>query len=536
MDIVSVAEMREIERVANENGLPYTQMMENAGIAAAEIIFDRLSKLPNFNPEDASDHRVVVLCGPGSNGGDGLVCARMLARLGVTTQVFLSRWRGRRDPLMAELIDAGAYVDGIDGAGQGRLQRLGDLWSLLIRADIVVDALLGTGKSGRSRAIDGDIRDILNDLAHVRNTLRHDKLPYIVALDGPSGMDFDTGQIDPATVPADLTITFHTPKRGHYCFPAAHVIGELQVPVIGISNPPSAQTQLCDDTFVGTRLPTRKRDAHKNTHGKPLVLGGCADYVGAPTLSALASYRVGAGIVALAVPHAVRLTAATAVREAIFVNLNESEDVFAAQSLPHLEVWLNTNPNSPMLIGPGLGTADTTLRFLDGLLDIVRTTGRKNVICDADGLNLLSKKPDWHTLLPAGTILTPHVGEMARLTGRSSAQVQEDRVGLALYCARTWGHVVVLKGAYTVVASPDDKAVVMPFANPALSTAGTGDVLAGCILGLLAQGLSPFDAAACGAYLHGKAGERWRDAFGEAGMLASDLLPLIPTAIRDLKI
>lgn len=550
--IVTTAEMREIERLADEVANPtYAQMMRNAGQAAARVIFERIRRSPRFNPRAPSETRVVVLCGKGNNGGDGLCCAKELARLGVTPQIYMLVVNARRQPgpitdfvrtTLKDLIADGIYIDGVEATGDGRLQRLGDLWSLLIRADVVVDALLG---SGVSRPIEGDLREVLRELGNVRETLKADKLPLLVALDGVTGMNFDTGELDPAAVPADLTITFHAPKRGHYSYPAAEAGGELIVADIAIGTQrrdeeavplvlPKPTTVLADDALIGPILPSRRRDANKGTHGRPLVIGGCDDFVGAPALSASAAYRAGAGVVNLAVPQSVKPIAAAVIREATFVTLHDSVHALTPESVEVIVRWIAMNNNrSPVLLGPGMSQAESAGRFVDAFLTALAPELVGRLLVDADGLNLLAKRDNWPALLPAGTILTPHDGEMSRLTRTSLRDVQRDHIGNALRYAAEWGHIVLLKGPHTVVAEPGGRAVVMPFANPAMATAGTGDVLAGCITGLLGQGLKPFDAAVCGAYMHGKAGERWREAHGEAGMLAGDLLGYLPEVLRD---
>ncbi len=532
MEILSVAEMRALERTADARGLSYAQMMQNAGQGAAQIIRQRLEAWGIQRP------RILVLVGPGNNGGDGLVCATALAHAGLTVQCYLLKPRPEDDPVYLAARAAGLFM-----ADAQNDMRLRVLHQMLSHANVIVDALLGTGVS---RPIEGDLRAILREVSRRR---RATDLPpcKLVALDGVTGMNYDTGELDPAAVPADLTIAFHAPKRGHYCFPAAQACGELIVASIGIQPDTVAgwrtdgafpEVQLADEALVRERLPTRQRDAHKGTFGRVLVVGGCREYLGAPALAARAAYRTGAGLVALAVPEFVRPSAAVACPEAIFVPLPDADAYLGPTSHPPIAQWLASEArDSAVLLGPGLGQAPATSAFLDALLTSLQAEADRlrGLVCDADALNLLAQLPDWWARLPAQTVLTPHPGEMARLAQRSTADVQGDRIGCALRCAEAWGHVVVLKGAHTVIAAPDRRAIVLPFANPALATAGSGDVLAGCVAGLMAQGLAPFDAALCGAYLHGAAGERWRTAHGDAGLLASELASLIPDVIHALK-
>jgi len=529
MEILSVAEMRALERAADARGLSYAQMMQNAGQGAAEVIHQRLEAWGIQRP------RILVLIGPGNNGGDGLVCATALAGAGLTVQCYLLKPRPEDDPVYVAARAAGIFV-----ADAQNDMRLRVLHQMLTHANVVVDALLGTGAS---RPIEGDLRAILREVNHRRlaNTLPPCKL---VALDGVTGMNYDTGGLDSSAVPVDLTIAFHAPKRGHYCFPAAQACGELVVIPIGIQ--PEAikdwraegafsEVYLADESLVRERLPARRRDAHKGTFGRVLIIGGCSEYLGAPALAARAAYRAGAGLVALAVPSTVKSSAGVTCPEAIFLPLPDAEELHSHQPVVR---WLKSAADEvTVLLGPGLGQSPATAAFLDALLASLKAEVDeiRGLVCDADALNLLAQLPNWWTRLPTPAVLTPHPGEMSRLAQCSIADVQGDRIGCALRCAEQWAHIVVLKGAHTVIATSGQRAVVLPFANPALATAGSGDVLAGCIAGLMAQGLAPFDAATCGAYLHGAAGERWQAEHGEAGLLAGELASLIPDTVRTLK-
>jgi NAD(P)H-hydrate epimerase len=492
---------------------------------------------------------VLILAGPGNNGGDGLVCARVLHDAAppqipypLTVQVYLLKPRAEDDPVFAPVRERGIFV--ADAANDMRLRVL---HQMITHADVIVDALLGTGVS---RPVEGTLRDILGELGGVRKQKEGRSMPLLVALDGVTGMNYDTGALDPSAVPADITVTFHAPKRGHYAFPAAGAGGELVVVPIGVegielshaapaaADPTLNQTViLADDDYIRARLPTRPRDANKGTFGKVLVIGGCSDYAGAPTLAAMAAYRVGAGLVTLAVPRAVQSSAAVLCREATFVTLPGPTDHFGPEALQRLIASLNgLDVRHAVVLGPGMGQDAETMTFLRELLDqLAHKEGGVRLVVDADALNLLATIPNWPGLLPPQSVLTPHPGEMARLAGVTVKDIQADRIGCALDYAKRWNHVVVLKGAFTVVASPGNGGIVLPYANSAMAVAGMGDVLTGCIAGVLAQGLSPLDAATCGAYVHAGAGERWSDAHGEAGLLASDVLSLLPDTLTVLR-
>lgn len=268
---------------------------------------------------------------------------------------------------------------------------------------------------------------------------------------------------------------------------------------------------------VRKRLPVRRADANKGTFGRVLVIGGSSNYIGAPALAGIAAYRVGAGLVTLCVPSDVKPIVAGLCPEATF--------------LPFEAVECHAQDNiSAVVIGPGLGQSDAARRMLTEYL--AEPLNAPHVI-DADALNLLS--PMDAPRLPAGTVLTPHPGEMSRLSGQSVSELQANRVLHATYYAQMWSCILLMKGAETIIAAPSTTPAILPFANAALAVAGTGDILAGCIGGLLSQGLAPIDAALCGSYVHGSAGQMWREQYGDAGLLASDLLLLLPSILTAIK-
>lgn len=270
--------------------------------------------------------------------------------------------------------------------------------------------------------------------------------------------------------------------------------------------------------WVVKRLPARPQDANKGTFGKILVVAGSENYPGAAYLACAACYRVGAGLVTLATEDVVKIIVFRKLPEVTFL-------------LPD-EVVGKVNKYDVLLVGPGLGQSDQAAKVMEDLL----SSNLPPAVIDGDGLNLLSKRGEWWKKLGNEVILTPHPGEMARLTGLTIKEIQSDRVNVAQYFAKKWGKIIVLKGANTLVVSPAGQVLISPFANPALATAGTGDVLAGMIAGMLGQGLKPFDAAAVGVHIHGLAGEELREKVGKAGGLASDLLPLIPLIIKEINI
>lgn len=544
MKLVSVAQMKSIEAASDAAGHSYAAMMDRAGAAVAQAIQQRVS---------VKGRRVLILVGPGNNGGDGLVAALHLRMAGAEVACCLLQTRD--DARAAAAREAGAFIAALpDDRGQRVLRRFS------LGADVVVDALFGTGAR---LPLPADAQKLLNT---VRGEIQARRagvnamnaptepapLPsvLVVAIDGPSGMDFDSGAIDPAALPADLSVTFAYPKLGHTRFPAAESVGQLIVADIG-SDPSLASEvalELADAGLVRPLLPARPAGAHKGTFGKVMIVAGSVHYTGAPALAGLAAYRSGAGLVTLAVPRSI-LPIVAGLIEATFLPLPDVLGVITEDAVPILSRSLEGY--RALLLGPGLTREKEAAAFVDRLLGgqaaarkpmgfgarpgADSETGHLDLpplVVDADGLNILSEMQEGWKRLPESSVLTPHVGEMARLTGMSVDAIEADRVGTASKFAQQWRHVVVLKGAFTVVAGTDDRVVVMPFANPALATAGSGDVLAGTIAGLRAQGLAAFEAALCGAYLHGLAGELARREIGVSGVVAGDLAARLPAALR----
>lgn len=536
--VFSVEQMVAAEKAADAAGVGYDQMMETAGRRVAEAIVQRF----------AIDGRsVLVLVGPGNNGGDGLVAGRYLAEAGADVAFYLYKPRDpQEDANFAKIQQLGLFA--VDAQFD---QRYRVLRTRLNITDLLIDALLGTGVS---RPIGGELARLMQQaqagLEERRTALAAERqsplisvaavpqqparpLVPVVAVDCPSGLNCDTGELDKLAIPAALTVTFAGPKRGHFMFPGAAACGELVVADIGIS-PELTPVQevdvaLATADWVRDRLPQRALDGHKGTFGTAVIAAGAARYWGAPVLAARGAYRIGAGLVALAVPQAVRATVATQIPEATYPPVS-AVDMFDGASAG--EVREAARSAAALLVGPGMDKAEA---FLEKLL--AQSDELPPLVVDADGLNVLSRWPDWPQRLPSNTILTPHPGEMARLMDVPIDEVKEaDRVALAREKANAWGHVVLLKGAYTVVAAPPDehypdgRCAILPFANPLMAVGGSGDVLSGVIVGLLAQGLAPYEAAVVGGYVHGAAAELARQANGNAGLLSAELADWLPRA------
>ena len=507
MKIVTNSEMRRLEQMAGELGLPAPALMENAGRAFVDALADRW-RLAGL--------RAVVLCGPGNNGGDGLVAARHLADHGAKVSVFQVGRPPSNDAKIMLLVERRVPIRRLE-------EGIAPLSAWLETADLVVDALLGTG---RRRPIVGLMAEVL---AMVGGSRRRGL--KIAAMDLPSGLAADTGEIDPATLPTDVTITLGAPKRGLFLPPGGALVGEIVVVDIGI---PSSLTDplsvdLIDRALIRTLVPSRPAAGHKGTFGRLFVAGGSSRYFGAPWLSAMAAIRVGAGLVGLAVPAPSVPTLASRSPEPIYAPLPHSDGELDEPAANRLIEELEGA--TALVVGPGLGTSRNSMTFLLKLLEHLRATDESpKVLIDADGLNLLSEIDEWWKLIPPNAVLTPHPGEMARLTRRPTIP---DRIEAAREWASLFGGVLVLKGAHTVVAT-GQMAAVSPIATPALATAGTGDVLAGVIGGLIAQGANPYDAARAGVYIHGMAGRNLEESMGPAGAIAGDLLAELPVVLKNM--
>ncbi len=507
MKIVTNSEMRRLEQMAGELGLPAPALMENAGRAFVDALADRW-RLAGL--------RAVVLCGPGNNGGDGLVAARRLADHGAKVSVFQVGRPPSNDAKIMLLVERRVPIRRLE-------EGIAPLSAWLETADLVVDALLGTG---RRRPIVGLMAEVLAMVgASRRRGLK------IAAMDLPSGLAADTGEIDPATLPTDVTITLGAPKRGLFLPPGGALVGEIVVVDIGI---PSSLTDplsvdLIDRALIRTLVPSRPAAGHKGTFGRLFVAGGSSRYFGAPWLSAMAAIRVGAGLVGLAVPAPSVPTLASRSPEPIYAPLPHSDGELDEPAANRLIEELEGA--TALVVGPGLGTSRNSMTFLLKLLEHLRATDESpKVLIDADGLNLLSEIDEWWKLIPPNAVLTPHPGEMARLTRRPTIP---DRIEAAREWASLFEGVLVLKGAHTVVAT-GQMAAVSPIATPALATAGTGDVLAGVIGGLIAQGANPYDAARAGVYIHGMAGRNLEESMGPAGAIAGDLLAELPFVLKNM--
>lgn len=535
MKLVRVAEMQAVEREANEKGWTYAQMMEKAGLGLAEIV-------ESFYGYE--DGRVVVgLVGAGNNGGDTLIALETLASAGWQARAYIVGSRPLDDPLVPRLAAAGGAVKLAND--DTRFVAL-DTW--LGDATVLLDGVLGTGVRLPLKP------EAARVLGHVK---AYDGLPDVVAVDCPSGVDLESGEVADETIPASVTVCMAAVKTGLLCFPAYSLAGTIEVVDIGlpegIKTWEAIRLQTVTDDMVSALLPVRKPDSHKGTFGTVGVVAGSISYTGAAYLCSEAAYRIGAGLVQIAAPAPLHAALAGQIPEATWVMLPHEAGFIAESAAEELAKHLERI--TVLVWGPGFGMQDTTSAFVrllvEGKLDRGKsksigfapsaapgTSGRAPgnplppMVIDADGLKLMARVDNWPKKLPGTAVLTPHPGEMAILTGLSVQEIQADRLGIALRYAREWGHVVVLKGAMTVIAEPGGEVRVIPIATSALAHGGTGDVLTGMIAGLRSQGLSPFAAAVAGAWIHAQSGLVAAEQVGhEASVLAGDLIEALPEVL-----
>lgn len=497
MRLVGSAEMRAIDRAAIDGlGIPSLELMERAGAAVARAAAGLLGAGGRFR----------VLCGGGNNGGDGYVVARLLHGSGHPVDVLALAPAERLSPdaaaMRARAAAAGVAIADVDGPFPALPA---------VPGDVVVDALLGTGLA---RAAEGRFAEAIAAVNGARAAGAR-----VVAVDVPSGLSADTGRPLGPCVEADRTVTFAFPKRGLVVYPGAALAGEVSVEDIGI--PPEAAARVpvgAEILYEGDAralLPPRAPDAHKGDAGRLLVVAGSPGKSGAAHLALIGALRGGAGLVWLAARPEVMPLALAGRPEAMSVALPGQGPLGAADLEPLLEAARGADA---LAIGPGIPRGPGTGAFLRELL----SRAGLPAALDADALNALAEAGGPGQLgVPA--VLTPHPGEMARLTGRSTAEIQADRLEIAAASARAWGVTVVLKGARTVVADPDGPPAVIPTGNAGMATGGSGDVLAGLTGALLAEGLAPAAAARVAAWVHGRAGDRVARRLGQRGLLAEDL-------------
>ncbi len=511
MKVVTAQTMQETDkRAINEFGIAGLQLMENAGQSCVDEI------IAQFGPGG----RAVVMAGKGNNGGDGYVIARLLSQKG--WQVFVVILADREQisgdaavnlaMLPGEMLSFCIQEDQLSALHRDKI----------IQSDVIVDALLGTGLCSTIGGIYREAIELMNGSGRP-----------VVAVDIPSGIHGSTGCVLGNAVKADLTVTFAFAKLGHVLYPGAEHAGRLVVTDIGI--PPQVMENAPGYEFLnadGVRPLLNRRDrlAHKGTFGHCLIIAGSTGKTGAAALSANSAVRAGSGLVTLAVAESIHSILEIKTTETMTVPLPDSGNGYVTcDAFPAIETLLTGK--SAVAVGPGLGSHPGTGALVQKLVEEVQLP----LVIDADGLNALAEDVSFlHRKKSQQIVLTPHPGEMSRLLGSSVPGIEEARISVALEFARTYGVYVILKGARTIIASPDGFAAINGSGNPGMASGGMGDVLTGIIASLLGQGYTAWDACRLGVFLHGFAADLVAEDKGEIGINASDVLERLPNACNTL--
>lgn len=513
MRVVLPQTMHAMDRMAmTEFGIPGIVLMENAS---------RQTALEAMALAEGHEGVCLLLAGPGNNGGDALGAARHLLNAGCQVRVALLF------PLEHAKGDAAVQLDILLRMGVPVIGLTDDMtqeqWNALFHGCILaVDGIFGTGLSRAPEGVASAAIDALN------------RFPGpVLSIDIPSGVDGKTGQIPGVAVQATVTVTFALAKPGLYLYPGAMNAGRIRVADIGMPLGlmpfPEDRHMAVDAGLVRSWLPKRARNAHKGAVGTVLSVAGSHGMTGAAVLAAAAALRGGAGLVRCVLPDPLLSIISTLVPEAVLLPVRSPDGNWSADAADDALEWL---PDADaLLVGPGIPVNGETDLVLDRLL---QAAGQTPVVLDAGALGLLAQGESIRDRLPTRTVLTPHPGEMARLMHCKIAQVLADPLGHALACAKEWNAVVVLKGAGTVTASPDGRAFFNTTGNAGMATAGSGDVLAGLIASLAAQGMEPLGAAVCGVYLHGLSGDLGARVTTERALVASDLVAGIGAAFLEL--
>ena len=514
MYILNKAETARLEEETVAAGTPHIKLMEVAGGTVAKFVVEKLG---------VAGKSVAVVCGRGNNGGDGFACARKLAEGGATVRIILADGQPATDDAIdllgrcerAEINCVSYFADDEDEQEEA-------LWSIE-KADIVIDAIFGLG-------FHGDPDEHMAQLIECVNLSE----ATVVAVDIPSGVAADTGAVSKSCVKADYTVTFTTMKPGHVVYPGVGFCGSVFTSPIGIDEEmisalkPTAD--LIDYHSVKICFRERNPNTSKSDYGTLLIIAGSLGMAGAAVFAGKAAASSGVGLVRMVLPKSIYQIVAGSLHDPVYIPLGGPSDptlnrAGAGKSADQLE------QATACLIGCGMGKNEDTRTVLHEVL----ATGELPFILDADAINLVADDKEILKLAKGPVILTPHPGEMGRLVNLTAAEVQSNRLETAVTFAREHGVYVVLKGANTICAMPDGKAHVNLTGNPGMSKGGTGDILAGLIGSLLAQGLSPEDACTCGVYIHGAAGDKAVQRFSQRGVTPTDIINELPGIFLEIE-
>jgi ADP-dependent NAD(P)H-hydrate dehydratase / NAD(P)H-hydrate epimerase len=478
--------------------------MENAGIASVNVLNNKIGP---------DNKKIVVFCGSGNNGGDGLVVARLIHSQGGRVKVFLlsdrTKFKGAAKTNFEIITRLPVEVVQLENAASAKRD--------LAHCDAIIDAIFGTGLDRPVVGLAADIIALINK-----------SKKKVLSLDIPSGVNGNTGGILGVAVRADYTVTFGLPKVGNMLHPGCEQGGELKVS--HISFPPSLYDK--SDMLIQTNdflaLPERPADAYKGVMGDVLFIAGAANYYGAPYFAAISFLKSGGGYARLAAPGSVVPVIAKRGREIVY--LPQDETTAGSMAFKSKKELLMLSKKVDMVvIGPGLSLHEETVRLIQEMAAEVK----KPLLIDGDGLTAVARKPEILCNRKAPTILTPHTGEMARLTGKSADQINAGKIEILQEAAKKLKAIIVLKGAHSLVGTSDGHVYVNLSGNAGMATAGSGDVLAGCIAAMFGMGLSPLEATRKGVFLHGYAGDLAADKKGADGITAKDIMNFLPMALKN---
>ncbi len=508
--VLTASQMGKVDRTTIDTiKIPGVVLMENAGQGVVREIESLLGQV--------SEKHVLIFCGKGNNGGDGYVIARHLFNHGADVTVFLA---GKKEAIKGDAkinltILENMELDVHEISSTEQIPQFHHV-------DMVVDALLGTGVTGPVRGFFGELIETMNSYD-----------APVISVDLPSGMETNTGAVHGACVCADVTVTMAHLKSGLLFSPGQDFANRIVIADIGV--PPEVSLKLHENIFLTeqtdiiARMPERRLNAHKTTVGKVAVFAGSVGMTGAATLTSMSSLQIGAGLTKLGTPTSLNSILEGKLTEVMTIPLPETDQhsisLNARDQADDLLNWADV-----LAVGPGLSTHPETVEFVKWLLN----SASKPMVLDADGLNAFAGDISLIENYAGPMVLTPHPGELARLTGLSTAEIEKDRFEILRKYARQLNKVIVLKGGPTVIASPDGKIFINSTGNPGMATGGSGDVLTGIIAGLLAQKLNALDAALVGVFIHGMAGDMASEELSEMGMIAGDINLFLPDALNQL--
>jgi len=514
MKVATAEEIQELDRRAIEEiGIPGVVLMENAGLHVVRAMRDRFP--------DLAKQRVLIVCGKGNNGGDGLVVARHLFNQGideVRVTLLAEKEQLKGDAKINFDIAEKMNIPIIEITSN---EQIPAFRNLVAQADVLVDAILGTGLKD---AVRGLYKNIIESMNKARRP--------IVSVDIPSGLSADSGMVYGSCIKADVTVTFAIPKRGVLLYPAAEYVGELEIVDIGIPQQliehSDIKVHLVQTASVKRTFRDRLANTHKGTYGHVLTIAGSPGKAGAALMAGRSALRAGSGLVTLAVPENLRIPLEIPTLEVMTAALPETKE--GTISLDAYDAIMALLEDKRVLaLGPGLSTHPSTVELVHRLIRSVEVP----MVIDADGINAVAQHPDVLLEAKAPIVLTPHPGEMARLV--PNIAIQSNRIEVAQKTAQRYNIFLALKGARTITASPDGNIFINPTGNPGMATAGAGDVLTGIIAGLISQNIIPVEATKSGVYLHGLAGDLVAAEKGYYGLIAGDILDMIPYAIKHIQ-